>query len=82
MTQAVRITEEPTEAIIYCRVSSTKQVAEGSGLESQEHRCRQYADAKGYEVAVVFPADVSGGGRLHEAARHGGVAQLPGCAAA
>jgi DNA invertase Pin-like site-specific DNA recombinase len=50
------------QAVIYCRVSSTKQRTEGSGLESQEHRCRQYAEARGYEVEAVFPDDASGGG--------------------
>lgn len=50
------------QAIIYCRVSSTKQKLEGSGLKSQEHRCRQYADSKGYHVEAVFPDDASGGG--------------------
>ena len=49
-------------AVIYCRVSSTKQKLEGSGLESQEQRCRAYADEKGYDVEAVFPDDVSGGG--------------------
>ena len=44
-------------AVIYCRVSSTKQRVEGSGLESQEQRCRAYADDKGYEVEAVFPDD-------------------------
>ncbi len=48
-------------ALIYCRVSSTKQRVEGSGLESQEQRCRAYAEEKGYEVEAVFPDDVSGG---------------------
>ena len=51
-----------TKAIIYCRVSSRKQATEGAGLESQEHRCRDYAEAKGYEVEAVFPDDASGGG--------------------
>ena len=51
-----------SHALIYCRVSSTKQRIEGSGLESQEQRCRAYADEKGYEVEAVFPDDVSGGG--------------------
>ena len=49
-------------AIIYCRVSSKKQSKDGQGLHSQEHRCRQYAAGKGYEVEAVFPDDVSGGG--------------------
>jgi site-specific DNA recombinase len=54
--------QEATKAVIYCRVSSTRQKLEGSGLESQEHRCRQYAELNGYEVEVVFPDDASGGG--------------------
>ncbi|UWQ51694.1 recombinase family protein [Leisingera caerulea] len=54
--------QEIAKAVIYCRVSSTKQKIEGSGLESQEHRCRQYAEANGYEVEAVFPDDASGGG--------------------
>lgn len=50
------------KAVLYCRVSSKKQVAVGSGLESQEHRCRQYAAAQGYIVDKVFHDDVTGGG--------------------
>lgn len=42
------------KAIIYCRVSSEKQVREGHGLEGQEKHCRDYAIAKGYEVIRVF----------------------------
>ncbi|MCK5374324.1 MAG: recombinase family protein, partial [Alphaproteobacteria bacterium] len=42
------------QAIIYCRVSSPKQVTEGHGLESQETRCREYAKHKGYKVLDVF----------------------------
>jgi site-specific DNA recombinase len=53
---------EPVKALIYCRVSTTKQKLLGSGLESQEHRCRQYAENKGYDVEMVFPDDASGGG--------------------
>ena len=53
---------EPKKAVIYCRVSSKKQTSDGSGLDSQEHRCRQHAELKGYEVEAVFPDDVSGGG--------------------
>jgi DNA invertase Pin-like site-specific DNA recombinase len=49
-------------ALIYCRVSSKQQKIQGSGLDSQEHRCRLYAVEKGYRVANVFPDDVSGGG--------------------
>ncbi|MEL7150578.1 MAG: recombinase family protein [Pseudomonadota bacterium] len=54
--------EAPTKAVIYCRVSSKSQESEGHGLESQETRCRQYAQAKGYEVAAVFPDTITGGG--------------------
>ncbi|GAB5471293.1 MAG: hypothetical protein Kilf2KO_43230 [Rhodospirillales bacterium] len=50
------------KAILYCRVSGKKQTVDGSGLDSQEYRCRQYADAKGYEVEDVFGDDVTGGG--------------------
>ncbi len=49
------------KAVIYCRVSSTKQVREGDGLRSQEARCREFAAFKGYEVVDVFRDDASGG---------------------
>ncbi len=50
------------KAVIYCRVSSEKQVREGSGLESQEHRCRSYARSLGLEVEKVFKDEgISGG---------------------
>ncbi len=49
-------------AILYCRVYSKKQKAEGSGLETQEHRCRAYAEERGYEVEAVFPDDVTAKG--------------------
>ena len=49
-------------AIIYCRVSSDRQVKEGHGLDGQELRCRKYAQDHGYEVAAVFRDEgVSGG---------------------
>jgi site-specific DNA recombinase len=57
-----QIETEPALAVIYCRVSSVKQRTSGAGLDSQEHRCRQYAEQKGYDVEAVFPDDVSGGG--------------------
>jgi site-specific DNA recombinase len=67
--QNTRLHEDSVpKAVIYCRVSSTRQKVEGSGLESQEHRCRQFAAQHGderqhgYEVDAVFPDDVSGGG--------------------
>jgi len=66
--------DTPTSALIYCRVSCKKQTAERSGLESQEHRCCQSAEAKGYDVVAVFPDDLSGGGDFIK--RHGMVALL------
>lgn len=42
------------EAVIYCRVSSQRQVDEGNGLSSQEFRCRQFAKLKNYQVTKVF----------------------------
>ncbi|WP_306129719.1 recombinase family protein [Roseovarius sp. MMSF_3350] len=50
------------QAVIYCRVSSKAQEAEGHGLKSQETRCREYAVAQGYDVAGVFPDTFTGGG--------------------
>ena len=47
-------------AVIYRRVSSTKQTKDGDGLNSQETRCRDFARLKGYNVLGVFSDDVSG----------------------
>ena len=50
------------KAIIYCRVSSEKQVREGNGLEGQEHRCREFAKFHNLIVEKVFRDEgVSGG---------------------
>ena len=50
------------KALIYCRVSSQRQVVEGHGNSSQEQRCRVRAREKDYVVEAVFPDDgVSGG---------------------
>lgn len=48
--------------LIYCRVSSLRQKLEGHGLESQEHRCRKFAEENRYEVAKVFLDSFTGGG--------------------
>ena len=49
-------------AVIYCRVSSVRQLKEGDGLGSQETRCREYARHKGYDIVQVFRDEgVSGG---------------------
>ena len=50
------------KAIIYCRVSSQKQVDEGHGLESQEKNCRNYSISKGYTVDKVFHEGAVSGG--------------------
>lgn len=52
----------PEKVVIYCRVSDVKQSTNGHGLDGQETRCRQWAAAKGLEVAMVFPDTMSGGG--------------------
>ncbi len=51
----------PTDAVIYCRVSSAKQKVMGDGLSSQETRCREYARGRGYDVVEVFVDDDTGG---------------------
>ena len=51
-----------TKALIYARVSSLTQKADGHGLESQESRCRDFASRKGYEVEKVFTDAASGKG--------------------
>ncbi len=62
MTRAHYHSTKPQKAVIYCRVSSKSQSTEGSGLDSQEHLCREHAASKGYEVVAVFPDDISGYG--------------------
>lgn len=44
----------PQNAVIYCRVSSPRQVEDGHGLKSQEARCRDYAVRMGYRVLEAF----------------------------
>lgn len=60
------IQEPKYTVLICCRVSGRKQAVEGSGLDSQEHRCRQHAAMRGHPVEKVFFADVSGGLDLSE----------------
>lgn len=48
------------KAAIYCRVSTKKQAREGNGLESQETRCREYAQYRGHDIIRVFQDDMSG----------------------
>lgn len=54
--------ENKTRALIYCRVSSERQAKEGHGLDSQEHRCRQFSRDREYEVEEVFRDSFTGGG--------------------
>lgn len=48
------------KAIIYCRVSSKKQTADGAGLTSQERSGRDQAARCGYKVVAVFTDVISG----------------------
>jgi len=57
-------TQGPVYALVYCRVSSERQAAEGHGLDSQELRCREYAARKNYEVDAVFKDTATGGGAM------------------
>jgi len=54
-------TKGNSKAVIYCRVSDTKQTTRGTGLHSQETRCREYAAFRGHDVVEVFTDDASGG---------------------
>jgi site-specific DNA recombinase len=53
-------TSPPTKAVIYFRVSTTRQATEGNGLDSQETRCRMFAEANRLEVIAAFHDDASG----------------------
>ena len=48
-------------ALIYCRVSDKKQL-KGSGLDSQEYRCRRHAEVNGYALEEVFLEKSKSGG--------------------
>lgn len=53
---------ETKKALIYCRVSTKKQDTDGSGLSSQEQRCKEYAIAHNLQVEQVFHDAFSGAG--------------------
>jgi|SRR3989344_5449730 len=57
-----------TRAIIYTRVSSDRQVKEGNGLDSQELRCRRFAEDNGYQVIGVFKEEGESGGLFERTA--------------
>ena len=63
-SKAAILNIRPERAVIYCRVSSQQQVTQGSGLDSQETRCRSYAASKKYEVVEVFKEEGVSGARL------------------
>ena len=54
------IKTQTNTAVIYCRVSSQKQMREGDGLESQRARCEEFAKYRGYEIVEIFRDDASG----------------------
>lgn len=58
----------PPIAVIYCRVSSAKQVREGHGLSSQATRCSEFARIKGYRITETFQDEGVSGGSTQ---RHG-----------
>ncbi|WP_367281088.1 recombinase family protein [Sneathiella sp.] len=60
MSDSYSLEKLPQKAVIYCRVSSTKQTVRGDGLGSQETRCREYAKYKAMDVIEVFQDDSSG----------------------
>ncbi len=62
MKQDKETFSKPDAALIYCRVSSKKQEDEGSGLDSQEHRCRERALQLGCDVEAIFPDTITGEG--------------------
>jgi site-specific DNA recombinase len=47
----------PTAAVVYCRVSTRKQVAIGVGREAQEARCRAHCAAHDWPVLGCFADD-------------------------
>lgn len=47
----------PTGAVVYCRVSTRKQVSVGAGREAQEARCRAHCASHGWPVLGCFADD-------------------------
>ncbi|MCH2038100.1 MAG: recombinase family protein, partial [Rickettsiales bacterium] len=60
------MSEALKKAVIYTRVSTHGQNSKGSGLVSQEIRCREYAEANGYEVIDVYSDKETGGRKDRE----------------
>jgi site-specific DNA recombinase len=53
-------------AAIYARVSTTKQVKEGNGLQSQISTCIEHCKNNAFEVVEVFKDDSTGGNDVRE----------------
>jgi site-specific DNA recombinase len=63
MKKKKQLSKHKTQAaLVYCRVSSDRQVSDGHGLESQEHRCKDYARQQNYTVEKTFKDSYTGGG--------------------
>ena len=60
LTTSSKLHSPATRAVIYARVSSTKQTKAGDGLNSQVTRCEEFARHKGYSIVRVFQDDISG----------------------
>lgn len=56
--------EDVKDVLPYVRVSSTRQEIDGSGLDSQETRCRNYCVQNSLKVEKVFRDTYTGGGDL------------------
>jgi site-specific DNA recombinase len=76
MTKPIEKIAVPDAALIYCRVSSKKQEEEGSGLDSQEHRCREKARQLGCDDRGDISRYDEWWWRFYEAPRYGPVARL------
>lgn len=51
------------EAIMYLRVSTTRQGQSGLGIDSQREMCRKYAESKGWHISAEFKDVESGKSR-------------------
>ncbi len=60
MSKRTMTQTNPRKAVIYVRVSSSKQKSKGDGIRSQESSCRDYARYKNLDVACVFSDVMSG----------------------
>ncbi|MEM6913438.1 MAG: recombinase family protein, partial [Pseudomonadota bacterium] len=62
--------------VLYARVSSHKQVEEGSGLSSQITRCKDFARSKGFATLDIFMDEGVSGGELERRGMDGLIAFL------